>query len=122
MSAQSENTQASSSAGNTCDQSTISFCFKSDWLRKWREFSGPVTWQSKGKPKESRVSSKTSYITENSNHFYFLHLCSVQTNFILQNRVLPQVISCRMDLVGGGMTNGGHTLKVKTDLSLAKSN
>ena len=28
---------------NACDQVTTGFNFKSDWLRKWREFCGPIT-------------------------------------------------------------------------------
>lgn len=28
------------------DQVAIDFSFESDWFRKWREFSGPITEQS----------------------------------------------------------------------------
>ena len=32
----------------------IGFSFASDWLKKWREFFGPITEGSKGKTKNSR--------------------------------------------------------------------
>ena len=31
---------------NKSDQVAIDFSFESDWFRKWREFSGPITEQS----------------------------------------------------------------------------
>ena len=36
---------------NAGDQVTIVFSFASDWLRVWREFSGPITEQGCVKPK-----------------------------------------------------------------------
>ena len=38
---------------------TIYFSFESDWLKRWREFSGPVTWRSKAKTKQSRIAFNT---------------------------------------------------------------
>ena len=34
---------------------TIGFSFESDWLRKWREYFGPVTERSEAKPKQSQI-------------------------------------------------------------------
>ena len=31
----------------------------SDWWRKWREFSGPITWQSIAEPKEFVITFDT---------------------------------------------------------------
>ena len=33
--------------------------FSSDWLREWREFSGPITERSKDKPMQFRITSDT---------------------------------------------------------------
>ena len=40
---------------NTGDQVVIVICFASDWLREWREFSGPITERSKAKPIQSGI-------------------------------------------------------------------
>ena len=40
---------------NAGEQAAIVFNFASDWLRGWREFSGPITERSKAEPKHSRV-------------------------------------------------------------------
>ena len=40
---------------NAGEQAAIVFNFASDWLRGWREFSGPITKRSKAEPKHSRV-------------------------------------------------------------------
>ena len=37
---------------NASNQVGISFCFTSDWLRKWRKVCGPITEQSKAKLKQ----------------------------------------------------------------------
>ena len=41
---------------NACDRVAIGVSFGSDWWRKWREFSGPITWQSIGESKEFVIS------------------------------------------------------------------
>ena len=40
---------------NACDQGAIDFSFESDWLRKCREFSGPIIQRSKANPQQSRI-------------------------------------------------------------------
>ena len=40
---------------NAGDQVVIGVRFALDWSREWREFSGPITEQSKAKPMESRI-------------------------------------------------------------------
>ena len=37
----------------------IVLCFASDWLREWREFSGPITERSKAKPIQSGITFDT---------------------------------------------------------------
>ena len=37
---------------NVSDKITIGFGFESDWLRRWREFSGPIMKRNQAKPKE----------------------------------------------------------------------
>ena len=44
---------------NAGNRHTIYFSFESDWLKRWREFSGPVTWRSKAKTKQSRIAFNT---------------------------------------------------------------
>ena len=44
---------------NTGDQVVIVNCFASDWLREWREFSGPITERSKAKPIQSGITFDT---------------------------------------------------------------
>ena len=44
---------------NTGDQVVIIICFASDWLREWREFSGPITERSKAKPIQSGITFDT---------------------------------------------------------------
>ena len=41
------------------DQVVIVLCFASDWLREWREFSGPITERSKAKPIQSGITFDT---------------------------------------------------------------
>ena len=40
---------------NAGDQVVIGLNFASDWLREWREFSGPITEQIKAKTEQSRI-------------------------------------------------------------------
>ena len=40
---------------NAGDQVMIGFSFASDWLTKWREYSGPITERSKAKPRQSQI-------------------------------------------------------------------
>ena len=40
---------------NASNQVALDWSFESDWLRKWREFSGPITKRSKAKTKQSRI-------------------------------------------------------------------
>ena len=40
---------------NAGDQVVIGLNFASDWLREWREFSGPITEQIKTKKKQCRI-------------------------------------------------------------------
>ena len=40
---------------NAGDQDEIDLSFASDWLREWREFSGPITEQRKAKLLQSRI-------------------------------------------------------------------
>ena len=42
------------------DQVAVGFSFESDWIRKWREFSGPITQRSEAKTMESRIPSTLS--------------------------------------------------------------
>ena len=44
---------------NAGNRHTIYFSFESDGLKRWREFSGPVTWRSKAKTKQSRIAFNT---------------------------------------------------------------
>ena len=44
---------------NAGNRHTIYFSFESDWLKRWREFSGPVTWRSKAKIKQSWIAFNT---------------------------------------------------------------
>ena len=39
------------------DQFVMGFSFAFDWLRKWHEFSGPITERSKAKPIQSSIST-----------------------------------------------------------------
>ena len=39
---------------NACEQAIDGFGFTSDWLRKWREISWPITKRSSAKAKQSR--------------------------------------------------------------------
>ena len=43
------------------DQVAIGFSFESDWIRKWREFSGPITQRSEAKTMQSRIPSTLSW-------------------------------------------------------------
>ena len=48
---------------NASDLAMIGFSFTFDWLRLWREFSGPITQQSKAKPKQSSITFDTQLET-----------------------------------------------------------
>ena len=56
MKTQSKNTHTAGSAGK---RGLLGFSYTSDWLRKWREFSGPVTAGSKTKPMQSWITFDT---------------------------------------------------------------
>ena len=45
---------------------SIGMRFASDWLREWREFSGPITERGKAKTKESRITFDTQFYVSNS--------------------------------------------------------
>ena len=53
---------------NVGDQIVVGFTFASDWLIEWREFSGPITEQSKVKLMQSRITFdaqvKTSLVSK----------------------------------------------------------
>ena len=49
---------------NASDQVVFGFSLTFDWLRLWREFSGPITQRSKAKPKQYNI---TFEITERKN-------------------------------------------------------
>ena len=40
---------------------SIGIRFASDWLREWREFSGPITERGEAKTKESRITFDTQF-------------------------------------------------------------
>ena len=44
---------------NASDQVAIGFSFASDWLKKWREISRPITELSNAKPMQSRITFDT---------------------------------------------------------------
>ena len=46
---------------NAGDQVVIGLNFASDWLREWREFSGPITERSKANPMQLRINFKTQF-------------------------------------------------------------
>ena len=84
---------------NADDQVTIGFGFVSDWLRNWREFSGPITWRSKAKPKKSRTAFDTQLklglsIKRVSSAWYFL----VSTSRTLQPPLVPWPPAHNIDL------------------------
>ena len=43
MRTQGKNKQTAQSAGNAADQLVIGVSLAFDWLKEWREFSGPIT-------------------------------------------------------------------------------
>ena len=43
MRTQGKNQQTAQSAGNAADQLVIGVSLAFDWLKEWREFSGPIT-------------------------------------------------------------------------------
>lgn len=43
------------------DQVAVGFSFESDWIRKWHEFSGPITQRSEAKTMQSRIPSTLSW-------------------------------------------------------------
>ena len=48
---------------NASDQVVFGFSFTFDWLRLWREFSGPITQRSKAKPKQYNITFDTQLET-----------------------------------------------------------
>ena len=44
---------------NASGQVAIGFSFAFDWLRGWREFSGPIAERSKAKPMQTRITFDT---------------------------------------------------------------
>lgn len=44
---------------NVSDQVVIGFSLALDWLRGWREYSEPITEQSKAKLKQNRITFDT---------------------------------------------------------------
>ena len=48
---------------NASDQVVFGFSFTFDWLRLWREFSGPITQRSKTKPKQYNITFDTQLET-----------------------------------------------------------
>ena len=44
---------------NVTDKVALGFGFVSDWLSRWREFSGPITERSEAKPMQSRITFDT---------------------------------------------------------------
>ena len=48
---------------NASNQVVFSFSFTFDWLRLWREFSGPITQRSKAKPKQYNITFDTQLET-----------------------------------------------------------
>ena len=55
-------TQIENKRGETrVTKSSVGFSFATDWMRGWREFSGPITGQSLAKPKQSRFIFDTEF-------------------------------------------------------------
>ena len=48
---------------NARNQVVFGFSFTFDWLRLWREFSGPITQRSKAKPKQYNITFDTQLET-----------------------------------------------------------
>ena len=48
---------------NASNQVVFGFSFTFDWLRLWREFSGPITQRSKAKPKQYNITFDTQLET-----------------------------------------------------------
>ena len=48
---------------NASNQVVFGFSFTFDWLRLWREFSGPLTQRSKAKPKQYNITFDTQLET-----------------------------------------------------------
>ena len=48
---------------NATNQVVFGFSFTFDWLRLWREFSGPITQRSKAKPKQYNITFDTQLET-----------------------------------------------------------
>ena len=48
---------------NASDQVVFGFSLTFDWLRLWREFSGPITQRSKAKPKQYNITFDTQLET-----------------------------------------------------------
>ena len=48
---------------NASDQVVFGFSLPFDWLRLWREFSGPITQRSKAKPKQYNITFDTQLET-----------------------------------------------------------
>ena len=48
---------------NASNQVVFGFSFTFDWLRLWREFSGPITQRSKAKPMQYNITFDTQLET-----------------------------------------------------------
>ena len=48
---------------NASNQVVFGFSFTFDWLRLWRDFSGPITQRSKAKPKQYNITFDTQLET-----------------------------------------------------------
>ena len=48
---------------NASNQVVFCFSLTFDWLRLWREFSGPITQRSKAKPKQYNITFDTQLET-----------------------------------------------------------
>ena len=58
----------------------IGFSFVSDWLRRWREFSRPITEHSKAKPMQSRITFDTQLkITLSVNDKLVIMVCGLRS-------------------------------------------
>ena len=59
MRTQSNTSKRRKALENARNQVAIGFSFASDWLKKWREISKPITERSKAKPMQSRITFDT---------------------------------------------------------------
>ena len=68
-----ETTKLPKARENAGDQ--VGFSFASDWLREWREFSGPITERSKAKSMQSRITFDTELKINLQTRFRFKLTC-----------------------------------------------